>query len=165
MKTSFWIVISAALMVICSCSPKVTEPVVEAPPKPVKQQPRLESLTDCITFDDLDRSLRDRTEDAYVIYRDQIRFEKWDRAREIWKQAYYNAPGANGRVKYQYDDGIKIYELEKLLTPIIVIENTLMTPTSLWVLKKLWIKKEKRQTTLSSIHSPECSMIEYWTKK
>ena len=110
MKTSFWIVISAALMVICSCSPKVTEPVVEAPPQQVVQQPRLESLTDCITFDDLDRSLRDRTEDAYVIYRDQIRFEKWDRAREIWKQAYYNAPGANGRVKYQYDDGIKIYD-------------------------------------------------------
>ena len=64
MKTSFWIVISAALMVICSCSPKVTEPVVEAPPQQVVQQPRLESLTDCITFDDLDRSLRDRTEDA-----------------------------------------------------------------------------------------------------
>ena len=104
------ITVVIGLLMISACSPKVTEPIVEAPSKPVVQQPRLESLTDCITFDDLAPSLRDRTEDAFVIYRDQIRFEKWDRAREIWKQAYYTAPGANGRVKYQYDDGIKIYD-------------------------------------------------------
>ena len=110
MKTNILIAICVAVMIICSCSPKVTEPVVAPPSKPVVQQPQLESLTDCITFDDLAPSLRDRTEDAYVIYRDQIRFENWDRAREIWKEAYYTAPGANGRVKYQYDDGIKIYD-------------------------------------------------------
>lgn len=97
-------------MLLHSCSPAVTEPIVQEKPTPVVEQPKLESRTNCTTLDDLDYSLRSNTEDAYVIYRDQIRFKNWERARQIWKQAFYTAPGANGRVTYQYDDGIKIYD-------------------------------------------------------
>ena len=110
MKTNVLITICAAVMMIYSCSPKVIEPVVQEPTRQVVQQPVLESRTDCVTLNDLEPTLQSTTEDAYVIYRDRIRFEDWDGARAYWKQAYYTAPGANGRVTYHFDDGIKIYD-------------------------------------------------------
>lgn len=91
------------------CSPKVVEPIVEEPKEePTIKEPE-ERLTECTTFFDVPAAQRGEIEDAYVLYRDQIRFKKWDRARQLWKKAFYGAPGSNGRVTYQYEDGVKIY--------------------------------------------------------
>ena len=98
------------IIFLSSCSPSVSEPILVEQPSQVAEPTEAISKTSCTTLNDLDPTLRSNTEDAYVLYRDQIRFKNWTRAKELWKQAYYTAPGANGRVTYQYDDGIKIYD-------------------------------------------------------
>jgi tetratricopeptide (TPR) repeat protein len=66
--------------------------------------------TPCTTLDQLEPEVRSNTEDAFTLYRDQIRFKNYADALPLWKVAYYNAPGANGQVTYHFDDGIKIYD-------------------------------------------------------
>ncbi len=92
-----------------SCSPKVVEPIIQEESQPAPPPP-IESNTDCTTLNDLSPTLRSTTEDAFVLYRDEVRFKNFDAAKPLWKQAYYNAPGSNGRVTYHFDDGIKIYD-------------------------------------------------------
>lgn len=114
MKLSFTIVQFSIFLFLFfafpSCSPKVTEPIIAPEVKPTSAPPLRERLTECTTLDDLSPSLKSSTEDAFVLYRDQIRFEKYSQAAELWKKAYYTAPGANGRVTYHFDDGIRIYD-------------------------------------------------------
>ena len=106
----FLTICSVCLLFIWACSPSTTE-VVQAEPKPTpKPMPKKERLTDCITLDDLDPGLKSATEDAFTLYRDQIRFRNFPEAKDLWKQAFYTAPGANGRATYHFDDGIKIYD-------------------------------------------------------
>lgn len=66
--------------------------------------------TPCTTLDDLDPHIKSKTEDAFTLYRDQVRFKRYEDALPLWRIAYNNAPGANGRVTYHFDDGIKIYD-------------------------------------------------------
>jgi tetratricopeptide (TPR) repeat protein len=105
------LVFSFLLIALYGCSPAVTTPIVteEKPSKPTPP-PAKESLTSCVTLADLSPGLRSSTEDAFVLYRDQIRYENYEAALNLWKQAYSNAPGANGRATYHFDDGIKIYD-------------------------------------------------------
>jgi len=98
-----------ALLLIAACSPKTTPPTEETTSteesEPIKQEPE----NPCITFKNLSGSEKDQVETAYVLYRDQVKAGNLDAAFPIWKKAYYGAPAANGRVKYQFDDGVKIY--------------------------------------------------------
>jgi len=110
MSTFRYLSLLFLIALIYSCSPAVTEPIVTEAPKPAPTPEPKVSNTDCITLDDLSPSLRSTTEDAFVIYRDQIRFKNYDRAASIWKEAFYTAPGANGRATYHFDDGVKIYD-------------------------------------------------------
>lgn len=100
----------AILLIIISCSTTSTEIVTPVEdPNPIPAKPEKERLTTCITLDDLTPQLRSSTEDAFTLYRDQIKFKKYGKAKQLWKQAFYTAPGANGRVTYHFEDGIKIY--------------------------------------------------------
>lgn len=96
-----------------SCSPKTSEELVIT--KPDSEIPKTKTedvdkpLTTCTTLSQLTPAVRSEVEDAFTLYRDQIRFEKFDNALALWKKAYYAAPGANGKVTYHFDDGIKIY--------------------------------------------------------
>ena len=92
---------------LCACSPKTAEPIVEETKvvTPTKQAP----VNPCVTFDQLPGALRDEVETAYVLYKDFLKEEKYTEAYDYWKVAYYNAPASNGRVKYQFDDGVKLY--------------------------------------------------------
>ena len=95
---------------IMACTPKTTEKVVEAePPPPPKQE---ESLVEnpCRILNDLPAAERDEAETAYALYRDFLKSKEYQKALELWEKAYYAAPAANGRIKYQFDDGIKIYK-------------------------------------------------------
>ena len=96
-------------ILIISCSPKTTpEPVVvekEETTTPTKQEPE----NPCTTFGDLATLERDEVETAYVLYKDLVKQQKYTEAFPLWEKAYYGAPASNGRVKYQFDDGVAIY--------------------------------------------------------
>ncbi len=100
-----------------SCSPKVREQVKEEKPVEIDTQvvdkgPR---PTPCTMFSDLVDGEDIRGE--FVIYHNFLKTKEWDEAYEYWTHAFHKAPGSNGRVKYHFDDGIKIfkhyYDLEK----------------------------------------------------
>ncbi|MEE9373186.1 MAG: hypothetical protein V3V00_09055, partial [Saprospiraceae bacterium] len=99
------------IAVVISCSPQITEPLNL--PQPEKSRTIEDaSITEnpCVTFNEVDASIREDVENAYVIYRDYIRSKEYDDAMAIWSKAFYSAPAANGRVTYQFDDGISLYK-------------------------------------------------------
>ncbi len=102
----FWVLLYACSSTTTEVMTTEKETVADAPAKPAVSKER---MTPCTTLDDLDAETRSRTEDAYTLYRDQIRYKNYEEARQLWRQAFYTAPGANGRVKYHFEDGIKIY--------------------------------------------------------
>jgi len=94
-------------LLVFACAPKVVAPIVEEAPKvDVSNEPD----NPCTTFKDLTPSQRDEAEIAYVLYKDQVKLKKYADALPLWKKAYEMAPASNGRVKYQFDDGVKIYK-------------------------------------------------------
>lgn len=95
---------------IWSCSPKVQEqPVEEEPPVAVDPEPAPPE-NPCTQLSDLSGALKEETENAYVLYKDRVKLKHFDEAFPLWKTAYYNAPAANGSIKYQFEDGIAIYK-------------------------------------------------------
>ncbi len=93
-----------------ACSPKTT-PVKTQEEKPV-EEPIFEDAvraSPCNMFTDLNTSDRDIAETAYVLYRDFLKTNDYETAYAQWQTAYSLAPASNGRVKYQFDDGVKIY--------------------------------------------------------
>ncbi len=96
---------------ITSCSPKVKPVVIkETPPVTLPVEVEKDYNPNCATFRDISSSDRDEAETAYVLYKDELKLNNYIEAKTLWKKAFYIAPAANGRVKYQYDDGIKIYQ-------------------------------------------------------
>jgi tetratricopeptide (TPR) repeat protein len=96
-------------ILLYSCAPQVTEPINKPKEQPPTPEPEYEDNI-CTTLQDLEPALRSDTEDAYVIYRDYMRAKDYNGAFPIWKKAYYTAPAANGRIRYQFEDGITIYK-------------------------------------------------------
>jgi len=98
------------VLISAACTPKTVEKVTEVE-KPKVETPK-ETLADnpCTTLNDLSGAAKEEAETAYVLYRDYIKSKEYDTALTLWKKAYYAAPAANGRIKYQFDDGIKIYK-------------------------------------------------------
>ena len=99
------------ILLFFSCAPQVTDPI-NIPPPQVDTSVEEQDYTDnpCITLNELDPSIKGEIEDAYVIYRDYMRAKDYDEAYVLWKKAYYVAPAANGRIRYQFDDGITLYK-------------------------------------------------------
>ena len=93
-----------------SCSPKTTEVVKDTPVETPKTEPTKQAPKNpCTTFADLSGGMKDEVETAYVLYRDYLKTGDFVQAKKYWEIAYYGAPASNGRVKYQFDDGVKIY--------------------------------------------------------
>ncbi len=108
MRNSYPYIVLLLTFLVFACSPKTApEPVVveEKPTIPTKQEPE----NPCITFGDLSGTDRDEVETAYVLYKDLVKEKKYKEAFPLWEKAYYGAPASNGRVKYQFDDGVAIY--------------------------------------------------------
>ncbi len=91
-----------------ACTPKVTEPVVVK--EEVKETPPVEKKGPCTTLSELSPTDKDATETAFVLYKDLVKQNNFDEALPLWEKAYYKAPAANGRIKYQFDDGVKMYK-------------------------------------------------------
>lgn len=102
----FFLIIVAS---IYACSPQAVEEVVEAPPEEKVPVVKPNPLTPCTTLDQLSGYVREDVETAFVLYRDQIKLNDFDNAYPLWQKAFYSAPGSNGKVKYHFDDGIKIF--------------------------------------------------------
>lgn len=100
------IILFALLSMAVSCTPKVpeeVEKVVVVEPKPI-----LENLSPCPKFQDAENP--DQAETDYVLYRDAIRIDDYDRAFELWKKVYEVSPAADGQRNTVYSDGIFLYE-------------------------------------------------------
>jgi len=103
LNLTFYFIILASL----ACTPKIAEPIVAEAPK---VEPTDEPDNPCTTFKDLSAGQRDEAETAYVLYKDQVKLKKYADALPLWQKAYNLAPASNGRVKYQFDDGVRIYK-------------------------------------------------------
>jgi len=101
--------ILCASVVIFSCTPKTTE-VVKAPEIVEEVVKPTEPENPCKTLSKLSGYEREQVETAYVLYKDLVKLKKYKKAYPLWKKAYYGAPSANGSIKYQFEDGIKIYK-------------------------------------------------------
>lgn len=93
-----------------SCTPKVAPVIEEEVVEEVKPVEPKEDDNPCVTLDELPSATRDEVETAYVLYRDNLKMQKYDEAYKLWKKAFYGAPAANGRIKYQFEDGTKIFK-------------------------------------------------------
>lgn len=109
-KRAFTIIFFAVLF-LASCSPKTVEKTTSPPAETIDKNTDVDKprLTPCVTFDDLSPADKDKAETAYVLYKDMINLKNYTTAYSLWKVAYNLAPGSNGKVKSQYDDGVAIY--------------------------------------------------------
>lgn len=97
------------LLTMYSCAKKTTSiPTPVQVTTPEVEKPIVD--LNCMTFSNLNVGDRETAETAYVLYKDELKLKNYTAAQILWKKAFYLAPAANGRVKYQYDDGIKIYQ-------------------------------------------------------
>lgn len=103
------LILAVLLSILIACTPKVTEQVVEKEVIKQVEEPVVDS-NPCTTLDELNPSVKDEVETAYVLYKDQVKQKNFTAAMPLWEKAYYGAPAANGRIKYQFDDGLKIYK-------------------------------------------------------
>ena len=101
-----------AIISFAACSTQVTEPVVTDTQSSRPKAAEVQTVDNpCTTFDELfPPAFKDDVEDSYVIYRDYLRSKDYKEAFRIWKKAFYNAPAANGKIRYQFDDGITLYK-------------------------------------------------------
>jgi len=93
-------------MSVFSCAKKTVEVIVE------EEKPQVVEVKEdnvCKTFADLSGNERDEVETAYVLFKDFMKVKDYDQAFPYWEKAYYGAPASNGRVKYQFDDGVVLY--------------------------------------------------------
>lgn len=95
-----------------ACSPKISKwPDENINAEPLQEENvKSEPVSPCATFDDLPGYERGQAETAFVLYRDYMKANNYKEALNQWKIAYFTAPGSNGRVKYHFDDGVKIYK-------------------------------------------------------
>lgn len=109
MKHTYYFAI-ALFLFLSACTPKVVEEVVvdDTPDIPVKETPK--SNPDCVTFADISPREKDIAENSYVLYRDLVKAEEYTQALPYWKTAFSLAPGADGNIRYHFNDGVAIYK-------------------------------------------------------
>ncbi|MCB0638460.1 MAG: hypothetical protein KDC54_17645, partial [Lewinella sp.] len=109
MKNFPWLALVFILLIAQACTPKVTEPATETPTQPVTPPPATdEELSPCPKFTDAPN--QDDAETWYVLYRDFLRAQDYDKAYNYWRRVYEVAPAADGRRNTVYSDGIFFYE-------------------------------------------------------
>lgn len=102
-----WFVL-LGLGMLLACTAKTTEPVVTATPEPPKPEPVQENLSPCPKFSDAPDP--DEVETNYVLYRDFLRVNDYEKAYDLWKKVYAVAPAADGQRNTVLADGIRFNE-------------------------------------------------------
>jgi tetratricopeptide (TPR) repeat protein len=110
MKAKNLLLFSAACLLWWSaCTPKIAEPAPQEPvPQPAPPPPDQAQLSPCPKFSDAPSP--DEISDQYVIYRDFLRLNDYERAFPLWQRVYAIAPAADGLRNTVYSDGIRFYE-------------------------------------------------------
>lgn len=91
---------------LLGCTPKTAEQTTGGETKPTGLPAR--SDDPCAKF--ADSKAGQAALDAHVIYRDYIKSEAYDKAMPYWRQAYEDAPAADGKRQTHFEDGVDIYE-------------------------------------------------------
>lgn len=101
-----------SVLIVSACSPKTSQALKEkrkeAIEKDTSTQVKQEDLSDCVKFNDIEFS--DEAIEAYVIYRDFFKLNKFDQAYPYWKKVYRMAPAADGKRYTVFTNGVYIYE-------------------------------------------------------
>ena len=97
--------LSLLIFGVISCTPKVAA-VVEEVPEEVK--PKYEG--NCPSFADISPAEKDQAETAYVLDKDFLRAKDYDESYKYWQTAMRIAPRSNGKIQYQFEDGLKIFK-------------------------------------------------------
>ncbi len=110
MKSSYVLRFSilVSLIIIYSCTPKVTEPIATETPKPKITVPPKEGASPCTKWTDVQNTEGIKT--AHVLYRDFLKQKQFTEAIPYWEKAYNAAPAADGFRDYHFLDGVKIFE-------------------------------------------------------
>jgi hypothetical protein len=96
-------------ILILACSPKTIKPIEDSSDQ--DNAPELANdPVGCETFNSLKPADKEEAQTAYVLFRDYLRLKEFDEAFAYWKKAMALAPAGNGKVKYQFDDGISFYK-------------------------------------------------------
>ena len=110
-KINLKLLFYSALIFLVSCSPviitEIEKPPVEETPEQVFQTED-NRATPCKMLMDFRHS--EELEGYFWIFRNSLRLGDYDHAYEYWKKAFHTAPGANGKVRYHFDDGIRIFK-------------------------------------------------------
>lgn len=112
MKSNKILLYAFSLVLVTGCSPKTTEQAAssseEVVASPVTKPAEDESLSSCPKFSDAPNP--DEAETNYVLYRDFLRANDYEKAYELWQKVYEVAPAADGRRNTVLADGIRFYE-------------------------------------------------------
>lgn len=110
----FKIVFLLAIPIVAgiSCTPKMAPKVTESV-EIVKSEEKEDSVpgvraTPCKMFSDFQEPTEVMSE--FTNYRNFLKVNDYSQAYEYWNKAFHKAPGANGKMKYHFDDGIKIFK-------------------------------------------------------
>ncbi len=96
-------------LMLTTCTPKIVEEVTEVNKTPsIKEEIVDENLSPCPKFSDAPNP--DQAEEDYVLYRDNLKFNRLDKAFDYWQKVYKVAPAADGKRNTVYSDGIYFYE-------------------------------------------------------
>jgi hypothetical protein len=96
-------------ILLLTCTPKTTETVVDAPTeKPISPPPPPVNLSPCPKFSDAPN--QDNAETNYVLYRDFLKAQEYQKAFNYWRDVYEVAPAADGQRNTIFSDGIFFYE-------------------------------------------------------
>ncbi len=112
MKSNKFLLYAFSLLLMMGCTPKTTEQAAtsseEAVSSPAPKPAEDESLSSCPKFSDAPNP--DEAETNYVLYRDFLRANDYEKAYELWQKVYEVAPAADGRRNTVLADGIRFYE-------------------------------------------------------
>lgn len=93
-----------------SCTPKITVIIEESEKAENNDIDVVNTNSPCATFGDLSPDDREQAENNYIFYKDLLKMKKYEDSYKHWIIAYTLAPSSNGRIKYQFDDGVAIYK-------------------------------------------------------
>ena len=111
MKIQHFFFLSILSLFLFGCPAKTTEEALSTPKQettPIVKKEEKKDLSPCPKF--MDAPNPDEVETNYVLYRDFLKAEEYNKAFELWQKVYAVAPAADGQRNTVYADGIYFYE-------------------------------------------------------
>jgi len=107
MKFNQFLSILFAFLLVSACTPKTGEKTTKVE-EPKKDIPVKVDEGNCVKW--VGKPFQEEAKQNHVLYRQELTEKNYKVAYDYWKKVFDVAPAANGRVDYQYSDGVKIYK-------------------------------------------------------